>query len=74
MTQSGRAPMIASMESVASDAGRIDASEFAGVLADLVGAVHMDAHEFHRGMLDDVAERPRTDVAGGPLRHSIRPA
>ena len=46
--------------------------DFAGISPRLVGRMHPDSGQFEVGMLDDGAERPRADVARGPLHHSIR--
>ena len=56
------------------DPGRFrPAGEVGGVHPDLVGAVGVDAGEFHVGSTDDGVQRPPTDVAGRPLDHPYRP-
>ena len=52
---------------VARHAGRGQPGQLAGVAADLVRVVDVDADQLEVGVLEHAAERAGADVAGGPL-------
>src|ERR1700747_1207105 len=50
-----------------------DATKLSGIPADLACAVHITTHKFQLGVFDHPAHGARSDIAGGPLPHSIFP-
>ena len=54
------------------DPERRDPDELADVLADLLGAPGVRAHELHVGMVDDRPAGEAGDVPGGPQHDAIR--